>query len=220
MLDQIDQDVERGIERQIRMIGVSALLKNSSVTLDEIVKLTGHTKYGEHWKKISLQEVIDAYVEKNKLVIGEPTVSEVTIEVHPPPKKKAAKKAPRKKPEPKTEDAAEPKDGKKKKGGGGGSAERPVNFRDPQAKAEYVAQVEAIVREANGGPVSSSELTSACGGSSNQVRDILFQMVKEKTVVYTGKARATRYFWREKADPKVIQEFNEQVAEQSAEASA
>lgn len=216
-IDTIESSIDEDLKVHMRGLVLKGVLKNAGTTkLPDIVKLTEHARFGDVASNISLQEIIDAYVEGNNLV-------EQTMEDPPPSppagkgrrkasKKKAAKKASKK--------AAKKKassDEVDRKGGGGGSAKpgHQVNFRDPDERSRYANSIETMVREREGGAVSSTELVDRCGGSSNQAREILKTLVDEGKVVYTGNARATRYYWRSQATDEILAEFQKQQAEEN-----
>lgn len=214
-IDALEASINEDLNKHLRATVLKSLLKNGSTKLPDLVKLTEHTKFGEAASSISIQEIIDTYVEANNLVEGgaEPVAPA-------PAKGKAKKKAAKKKTSKKK--SSRKTGGGNRKGGGGGSAEpgRQVNFRDPDEKQRYANGIEAIVKERAGEPVSSTELVDACGGSSNQAREILKGLVENNKVVYVGQARATRYYWRENATAEIIVEFNKQRAEEQAGAVA
>ena len=208
-IDAIENSIDQAISAQARGLVVKALLDQAGdTTLPDLVKLCDSAKYGDVAKKISLQEVIDAYVETQKLV---PEPEEGKVEAPAAPSKPASKKGKK---------ASKKRAAKKRpskssgKGGGGGTAApgREVNFRDPEEKQRYYNQIESMVQERGGEPISSSEIVDACGGSSNQAREILRQLEKEAKVVYTGKARATRYYWKVNATPEIIAQYEKEQA--------
>lgn len=206
-IDAIENSIDEALSAQARGLVVKALLDQAGDTkLPDLVKLCESAKYGEVAKEVSLQEVLDAYVEAQGLVPEPEGGSPAPSPSKPASKgKKAAKKKTAKK-------RASRKS--KGKGGGGGTAApgREVNFRDPEEKQRYYSQIEGMVKERGGEPISSSEIVDACGGSSNQAREILRQLEQESKVVYTGKARATRYYWREGASTEIVTQFEKEQA--------
>ena len=210
-IDAIENSIDEALSAQARGLVVKALLDQAGdTTLPDLVKLCESAKYGDVAKKISLQEVIDAYVETQKLV-PEPEGEAV---VAPAPSKPASKGKGKKASKKKTAKKRASKGSSKGKGGGGGTAApgREVNFRDPDEKQRYYSRIESMVQERGGEPISSSEIVDDCGGSSNQAREILRQLEKEQKVVYTGKARATRYYWRANATPDIIAQYEKEQA--------
>lgn len=221
MIDAIETSIDEALHAQARGLVVKTLLtKAGDVTLPDLVKLCDSAKYGDVAKKISLQEVLDAYVEKEGLVPDgdggdAPEPSRPAAPSRGKGKKASKKKTGKKRASRKSSTA-------KGKGGGGGTAApgREVNFRDPDEKQRYYGQIEGMVKEREGEPISSSEIVDACGGSSNQAREILRQLEQEKKVIYTGKARATRYYWREGADPKIVGQYEQEQAALTGGSSA
>lgn len=206
MPNEIESIIDEGVNSQIRGLAVKAMLaKAGDITLDKLADLRGSERYGPVMKEVTLQELIDAYVSAKGLV--EPGDEPRATVVAAPSGGSSGKK--------KTKKKASRKNGtrSKGKGGGGGSAApgRKVNFRDADAKQKYAEHVEQVIEQRGGEPVSTTELTDICGGSSNQARDILQGLVDAGKVVSTGQARATRYYWRAGASPEVIAEFESQV---------
>lgn len=208
-IDAIENSIDEALSAQARGLVVKALLDQAGDTkLPDLVKLCESAKYGEVAKEVSLQEVLDAYVEAQGLV-PEPEGSDAE---NPTPSKPAAPSKGKKAKKKTAKKRASRKS--KGKGGGGGTAApgREVNFRDPEEKQRYYSQIEGMVKERGGEPISSSEIVDACGGSSNQAREILRQLEQESKVVYTGKARATRYYWREGASTEIVTQFEKEQA--------
>lgn len=210
MPNEIESIIDEGVNSQIRGLAVKAILgKAGDITLDQLAGLRDSERYGAVMKEVSLQELIDAYVDTNHLVEGvamddAPVATVVSRPASGAGKKKSARRK------------ASPRNGaasRKGKGGGGGSAApgRKVNFRDADAKEKYASHVESEIENRGGEPISTTELTDLCGGSSNQARDILQELVKGGRVICTGLARATRYYWRAGATPEVIAEFEANV---------
>jgi len=208
----IETSIDEALHAQARGLVVHTLLtKAGDVSLTDLVKLTESEKYGDVAQQISLQELIDAYVEKEGLVPEQyegKTASSPSKPAAPAKGKKTSKKGAKKggtKRRP-TSSAS--------KGGGGGTAApgREVNFRDPDEKQRYYSQIEGLVRDREGEPISSSEIVDACGGSSNQAREILRQLEQEGKAIYTGKARATRYYWKAQAKPEILAQYEKEQA--------
>lgn len=216
-IDAIESTIDADLAGHLRGLVLQSLLKNAGAAkLAELVKFTEHDRFGTVASDISLQEIIDAYVETNHLVEG----SALPEPEPAPARRKAGKKASKKTPKKR---APKKKGGdNRRKGGGGGSAEpgRQVNFRDPDERQRYSEGIETMVRDRAGEPVSSTELVDQCGGSSNQAREILKALVDLLKVVYVGHARATRYYWRANASAEVLAEFEKQVAAEKAGAAA
>lgn len=206
MTTEIETIIDQGVNAQIRGLAVKAILdKAGDIPLAKLGELRNSERYGPVMHQVTLQELIDAYVEAHGLGPGvDDSAPQVRIKsVGPKVAKKKAKKT---------------TNGKGVVGGGGGSAApgRKVNFRDAEAKAAYIGAVRAEIQGRAGEPISTTELTDICGGSSNQVRDILLSLVDTGDVVCTGQARATRYYWRAGASAEVIAEFEAQVPQQAA----
>lgn len=217
-IDAIETSIDQALSAQARGLVVKALLDQAGDTkLPDLIKLCESTKYGDYAKQISLQEVLDAYVEAQGLVPEEPgndAPAPSSKPAAPSKGKKSSKKKTGKK-------RAKRSSRSKGKGGGGGTAApgREVNFRDPDEKQRYYNQIEGMVKERGGEPISSSEIVDACGGSSNQAREILRQLEQEAKVVYTGKARATRYYWRENASADIVGQYEKEQAALKGSAS-
>lgn len=213
MPNEIESIIDEGVNSQIRTLAVQAMLRKAGqISLDKLADLRNSDRYGPVMREVSLQELIDAYVEVNHLVPGgdDGKVAEPVATVVSSGKGSGKKKKAKKSSSAKNGQASSRKAGK---GGGGGSAApgRKVNFRDADAKQKYAEHVEAVIRDRGGEPVSTTELTDICGGSSNQARDILQALVESGSVVSTGQARATRYYWRAGASAEVIAEFEASV---------
>lgn len=203
MTHDIEEIIDEGVNSQLQNLAIQALLKKAEeITLDKLAELRDSDRYGPVVRQVSLQKMIDVYVTENNLVEGSEPKAEV---VSAPRRKKGGRKA------------SSRKNGTASAGGGGGSAPpgKKVNFRDEEAKQQYAAHVEATIQERGGEPVSTTELTDICGGSSNQARGILQGLVDEGKVVSTGQARATRYYWKAGAPAEVIAEFEAQVPNQA-----
>jgi hypothetical protein len=202
MTTEIESIIDQGVNAQIRGLAVQAILnKAGDIPLAKLAELQTSDRYGPVMEQVTLQELIDAYVEQHGLAPG--------VDDDKPKARVVATKGKAKK----KKSTSGSKARSKGKGGGGGSAApgRKVNFRDADAKAAYAEAVRGEIQARGGQPISTTELTDICGGSSNQVRDILLSLVEDGEVVCTGQARATRYYWRTGASAEVIAKFEAEV---------
>lgn len=104
---------------------------------------------------------------------------------------------------PEPEVVEKPKRGRKAKTESG----EDMDLRVPGARQEYEDAVSSVVEGNSGGETAASEIETECKGSKTQVRQALKELIKSGRVVYNGKARATRYFWKEAASSEVLEAF-------------
>ena len=200
--EELQQEINEGLSAQIKKIVVRTLLARAGdLTLDNLGQVESMGRYGETAKGITLQELIDAYVANNDLA-PRPKVSTGAVET----KKKAGRRGPRLAP-PRTAgtEGATPK--------ASAAEATAINFRDPATKEEYKQRVSDLIEERAGDAVSSTEIVSECSGTANQVRDILKELVADGAIVFTGRARATRYFWKADASDEVLDAYQQLKAE-------
>lgn len=153
--------------------------KAGELTLADLSQLTESKKYGEVASAITVQELFDAYVQKEGL---EPVVEGA--------------------------ESSEPKTPRKRKGSKPASGDE-KNLRDPAARAAYEESVSAVIEGNEGGDTEMSEILSTCGGTATQGRAAVKALVSRGLVVYTGMARATRYQWKAKASEAVLEKYEE-----------
>ena len=222
-IENLDHVIEKHFQEQVRGVVISSLLGEAEkITLGDLGEWVAKSeRYGPHARALTLQDIFDSYTES--LGLRKEEEAEVVVEPVQKPRggrKKGSGKKKGKKAAPPV--AAKKKPRKKRVGNdedtirrGGGSAEkgREVNFRDTEAKKLYQDGIRDLIQTEQGGPISSSDIVDRSGGSLNQVRLILLGLVEEGTVVHTGKARATRYFWREDASSDVMEQFEREIKE-------
>lgn len=104
---------------------------------------------------------------------------------------------------PEPEVVEKPKRGRKVKSESGDD----MDLRVPGARQEYEDSVSSVVEGNSGGETAASQIEEECKGSKTQVRQALKELIKSGVVVYNGKARATRYFWKAAASAEVLEAY-------------
>ncbi len=219
-IENLDTVIEKHFQEQVRGVVISSLLSEAEkITLGDLSEWVAQSeRYGPHARSLTLQDIFEAYSLSQFGKIDESPA--IAVEVAKPRggrkkgsgKKKGGKKKPRKKTG-NDEDLI-------RRGGGSAEKGREVNFRDTDAKKRYQDGIRELIKVEEGGPISSSEIVERSGGSLNQVRLILLGLVREGTVVHNGKARATRYYWRENATDEVMSQFERELKEVKDKAKA
>lgn len=213
--ENIDSVIDKLFQEKIRGVVITSLLGEArKITLGDLSEWVSESdKYGPTARSMTLQDLFDAYTDGTGMD-GEPVV-----EVAPsaPIRGKQQQQLPKVKAHAKpkaTKKVDKDDDGSVRRGGGSAEKGREVNFRDATKKQEYRGSIMDLIMDRKGKSVSSSEIVKMSGGSLNQVRIILLSLVAEEKVICTGKARATRYFWRDQASASVLAEFERDQVDQ------
>lgn len=104
---------------------------------------------------------------------------------------------------PEPEEIVKPKRGRKAKPESG----EDLDLRVHGARQAYEDSVSEVVEANKGGETAAAEIEEVCKGSKTQIRQALKELIKSGQVVYTGKARATRYFWKGAASSDVLEAY-------------
>jgi uncharacterized protein (DUF1330 family) len=219
-IENLDTVIEKHFQEQVRGVVISSLLSEAEkITLGDLSEWVAQSeRYGPHARSLTLQDIFEAY---NLSQFGKIDESEPVQEVEVAKPRGGRKKGSGKKKGGKKKKSVAKKPRKKtgndediiRRGGGSAEKGREVNFRDTDAKKRYQDGIRDLIEAEGGGPISSSEIVERSGGSLNQVRMILLGLVREGTVVHNGKARATRYYWRENATDEVMSQFERELNE-------
>lgn len=76
--------------------------------------------------------------------------------------------------------------------GGAGEGEDEVNTRTPVGRRAFDERVLKVLKQTKS-PISATEVRKLTGGTPLQVRTALNRLIEQERIVWTGKARGTRY---------------------------